>query len=840
MSERRPGHTLKEKPTQTSKPFLGWFIVLFVVFVVMIGIGVRIPKENLLLSFGDSSSYSSGWTDPSFRNVEYEHKAYLLHEGESMTMEHVLPEQIPAGTVITFLSSHFHIVVTVDGNAVYEEGTANPGRFGKELGRHWVTIPLDPTYAGKTLRVTLTNQGIGRYLELYTARIGQVGAIRARIFRQNLYLFGFCLVMLCLTIWLLVYYFILRHWKVAFNYQCYLYLGLFTLASSLWIFSDSDFFFFFSGNASFRYMLSHFSFMVMPLFLTLFYRELSPHYRKTLGYFIYAYFIYLYVILTLYALNLVPLNLSLVTTHIFCFVMVAILALFVLSESVRYHDKTMVAPFLALLVLAIPSAVNLAMFYTKSFYDNTEPYRWGLMCFVVIVFAVTVRSSMNDFKDIRFARYYKRLAYVDEITHGNTANRFVDEAKRLVSEGGRSYYFVHYDLVQFAMIQDVLGRSEGNAILKRVYDLIASCLHENETLGYLGDAKFGMLVMAESNDVLYVRLKKIWTLLSGVDSRNLGEHSIVVQSCAAKWGDPKTLIETITSQALLAYGNPLADYLPDVHCYLYNDACGMEMQRQRMLEERMQQALRDKEFVVYLQPTIRLSDGTLSGAEALIRWRNPELGLLQPGEFIPLFEKNGFITEIDLYVFKEVCMLINRWLAQGITPPVVSVNISRTAVNRYEVFRKYEQIVRESGVPVSYLDLQISEHSAYKDVGVIKQIIDRIHSWGATVTIDDFGCDSSNIQALGVLDFDSIKIDRSFFAEGFPENERKTTLVKGVINMAGSLGLSVIAQGIETHPQVVALKNLDCSYIQGYVYSPPIAISEFEQKYLPKAQKKGD
>lgn len=101
-----------------------------------------------------------------------------------------------------------------------------------------------------------------------------------------------------------------------------------------------------------------------------------------------------------------------------------------------------------------------------------------------------------------------------------------------------------------------------------------------------------------------------------------------------------------------------------------------------------------------------------------------------PTEFVPLFEKSGFITHVDLYVFKEVCMLINRWLAQGITPPVVSVNVSKTAINRYEVFRRYAQVVRETGVPPQYIDFEISERVAYKDINVVERIIDKIHSWG--------------------------------------------------------------------------------------------------------------
>ena len=804
----------------------------------MLIVGMSIPAEDLSLTHGDSESFSSGWTDPSFGGMPYDRKAYNLPHGASIVLEHVLPSEIEPGTVLTFLTNHFHIVASVDGVVVYESGKENPDRFGKELGRHWVSIPLEGSYEGKTIRIAETNNGPGRYLELYSARIGQREAINGRIFRMNLPLFVFCVVMVLIGLWLLTYYFVLRGWKVEFPYRCYLYLGLFTLASAVWVFSDSDIFFFFSGNASLRYQLSYFTFMLLPLLLVMFYRELSTHFKKTLGSLTYAYFATLFIVLVLYAANIVPLSQSLVAIHLFCVLFAVVLTLFVLSESVKYHDKTMLVPALALLALAIPSLINLALFYTESSYDNSELYRWGLLCFVLIVFAVTVRSSLNDFKDIRFARYYKRLAYVDDVTHGNTANRFAEEVRTFVSEGTYPYYFVHYDLVQFKIIRDALGQNEGDAIIKRVYDLIASCLNEKEAIGYLGDAKFGILVIADTEEALYVRLRKIWTLLSGVDSRNLGESSIVVQSSAVRWSDKNLRLDTVTNRALLAYGNPLADYLESIHCYVYNDACRAQLLRQEALEERMQDALKNGEFVIYLQPTIKLQDGAVFGAEALLRWLIPGEGLVLPTEFVPLFEKSGFITHVDLYVFKEVCMLINRWLAQGITPPVVSVNVSKTAINRYEVFRRYAQVVRETGVPPQYIDFEISERVAYKDINVVERIIDKIHSWGATVTIDDFGSASSNIHALGILPFDSMKIDRSFFSEGFPDDERKTTLVKGVINMAGPLGISVIAQGIESQPQVIALRNLDCKYIQGYVYSPPVSITEFERKYLSKPQKK--
>jgi len=829
-----PNAVKTQRKHQTKNIILLLFCLLIAICSVLLIWGSSIPAENVFLGFGDTESFSGGWTDPTFRGFTYERNTYTIGKGQILTFDHVLPPTIIPGSILSFRSDHLHIVASIDDNVIYESGKDDPQVFGKELGRHWVGIPLESSYAGKTLRITETNNGRASYVELYTTRIGEKGAIYAQILSTNSLLIICCIVLACIGLWLVIYSFLLRHWKVEFNHQCFLYLGLFTLVSSIWIFTDSDLLFFFTGNPSIRYMLSFFSFMLLPLTLALYYRELTKHFKKILKIVIITYFADMFVILFLYALNIVPLAKSMITINAYCIIFSAVVGVSAFIEALEYHDKAMLTAFWALLALAVPVLCDVALSFLNRSYDIFALYRIGLLVCLVILCITTFRLNMNDFKDLRFAKSYKRLAYVDETTHGNTVNKFEEVSASLFSKTPSQYFFVVYDLAHFKMVSDALGQSEGDAIIKRVYDLIASCLSANETLGYLGDAKFAVMVMAESNDSLYVRLRKIWTLLSGVDSRNLGEYSIEIHTCAVKWDDPKIAVAVMVNRAMLAFQNPHADFLEDIDCYIYNDECRKELARQQDLEKRMQTALRNKEFVVYLQPTIKLANGDICGAEALVRWIHPGEGLIAPSEFVPLFEKNGFITEIDLIIFKEVCLLINRWLSQGLTPPVMSVNISKTAIKRYEVFHRYEQIVRETGVPVKYLDFEISERVAYKDIDVVQKIIEKIHGWGATVAVDDFGCQYSNIRGLGLLQFDSIKIDRSFFSDGFPEDSRKTTLVKGVINLAGALGLSVIAQGIETQPQVEALKHLDCSFIQGYVYSPPITIQNFEQKYLPK------
>ena len=260
----------------------------------------------------------------------------------------------------------------------------------------------------------------------------------------------------------------------------------------------------------------------------------------------------------------------------------------------------------------------------------------------------------------------------------------------------------------------------------------------------------------------------------------------------------------------------------------YSDLDRLKLMREKDMENRMQDALNAGEFVVYLQPKLSLKDDTISGAEALVRWQDPERGLIPPDEFIPFFEKNRFIVEVDLYVFDQVCSLLRRWLDEGITPVPISVNMSRAHLAKTDFLDAYEAIRKAYGVPPELLEIELTETLVFTNPEALFQVIDQIHRRGYRCSMDDFGSGYSSLNLLKDLRMDTLKLDRAFFTSQNADNPRERDVVTSVIDLAEKLSMSTVAEGVETPAQTAFLKEARCDMVQGYVFSRPVPIPDFE------------
>ncbi|MFR1599008.1 MAG: EAL domain-containing protein, partial [Coprobacillus cateniformis] len=217
----------------------------------------------------------------------------------------------------------------------------------------------------------------------------------------------------------------------------------------------------------------------------------------------------------------------------------------------------------------------------------------------------------------------------------------------------------------------------------------------------------------------------------------------------------------------------------------------------------------------------------LSGAEALVRWNHPTRGFLSPAEFIPVFENNGFITHVDLFVFQTVCQMIRKRLDahQAVVP--VSINMSRMHFSHPHFLNEYIKIRNKYNIPFKYLELELTESIVFENIEMFINIIKSIHQAGFMCSMDDFGSGYSSLSMLKNLEVDTIKLDKSFFATKDMSYEKEKIIVKNIIDMAKALNISTVAEGIETHEQVNFLEHTECDLIQGFVYSRPIPIQNF-------------
>lgn len=211
-----------------------------------------------------------------------------------------------------------------------------------------------------------------------------------------------------------------------------------------------------------------------------------------------------------------------------------------------------------------------------------------------------------------------------------------------------------------------------------------------------------------------------------------------------------------------------------------------------------------------------------------MRWLDPERGLIPPKDFIPLFEKNMFIVKLDLYVFERVCALLRKWIDHGENPVPVSVNMSRAHLSDRDFLKRYEEIRKRYGVPADLLETELTETLVFGNPDVLMQVIDAFHKCGYRCSMDDFGSGYSSLNMLKDIPIDTIKLDQVFFQTNHGNTQRARDIVGGVLSLAKTLGIHSVAEGIEEADEVVFLKEHGCDEIQGYYYSKPLCVEDFE------------
>jgi len=241
-------------------------------------------------------------------------------------------------------------------------------------------------------------------------------------------------------------------------------------------------------------------------------------------------------------------------------------------------------------------------------------------------------------------------------------------------------------------------------------------------------------------------------------------------------------------------------------------------------------AIREGQFKVYYQPKYRLSDETLVGAEALVRWIHPDRGFMSPGLFIPLFEKNGLINRLDNFVWETTCQNIARWTERFGKCVPISVNVSRTDIYQPDLVGIFKRMVADAGIAMGSLSLEVTESAYINDPEDIINIVSELHEAGFPIEMDDFGTGYSSLSMLTTLPFDILKLDMSFLEADFsPEDPG---MIGFVLELAKWLDVKIIAEGVETKEQAQNLREMGCNYAQGYYYSKPVPQEEFEEKFL--------
>lgn len=253
------------------------------------------------------------------------------------------------------------------------------------------------------------------------------------------------------------------------------------------------------------------------------------------------------------------------------------------------------------------------------------------------------------------------------------------------------------------------------------------------------------------------------------------------------------------------------------------------MVTEKRIESSMESALTERQFKVYLQPKYSFQTGRMVGAEALVRWVHPTKGMIRPDWFIPVFEKNGFVLKLDQFIWQEVAALLHKRQAAGLPVVPIGVNFSRLHLDDPQFIESISAVAAQAGVDTKWLEVELTESVVFGNAERMKQVLDGLHAKGFSVAMDDFGAGYSSLNVLKNLDFDCVKLDKEFLARG-EGNPRMRQVIGGLVQMIKALGSHIVAEGVETQEQADFLRGIGCDTAQGFLYSRPLPMDEFEKK----------
>lgn len=449
-----------------------------------------------------------------------------------------------------------------------------------------------------------------------------------------------------------------------------------------------------------------------------------------------------------------------------------------------------------------------------------------IMTFIIICIIGIITWLLYTIRR-KYIKQIEDIAYLDNITNGINSTKFSMLIKPLISKSpDNTYMMIAINIKDFKLINDCFGSEKGNDTLKYIYNVLEKNIANDEEFVCRHDADLFYLFM-KNRPVLEV-LELLYKIEDEINYFNKGkENPYFLRISVGIYTIENHDEDLITIQD---HVNTARKSFNKAHKSDFNFYSDIEKNRlifEKELSNLTEKALEDKEFFICLQPKIDIKTGKISGAESLVRWNSSEKGMIYPSDFVPLFEKSGFICELDLYVLEETCKLISKWIKECKELLRISVNVSRQHLKDKLFLEKYEMICNKYNVPTSLIELELTESIFLENPEAI-DVIDDIHSKGFKCSIDDFGFGYSSLGILKEFKVEIIKLDRSFFVSK-NNIERGKVVVESIIELSRRLGMKVIAEGIEEVEQVHFLRSIGCDYIQGYVFSKPLSIHEFEE-----------
>lgn len=451
---------------------------------------------------------------------------------------------------------------------------------------------------------------------------------------------------------------------------------------------------------------------------------------------------------------------------------------------------------------------------------------------VIIMGTMLLSAAYMIYANKKNQKKLREMAFIDDITGLWNGNKFKIEANEIVlKKRNKDYALVYMDIDKFKYINDTFGFKNGDILLKLIANMLLKSIKEKEMFARLSADNFIMLLDYETRNKFNQRINSLIKVLNKIKRKD-GEYyklNFKLGIYVIKSDEHNLDISKLIDRANIARKS--IKHIHECTFAYYDEALKRNLANEIEIENIMEGALYNKQFKVYFQPKYNLETESIIGAEALVRWEHPKKGIIQPIKFIPLFEKNGFIVNLDFYVYEEVFKKMRYWLDNNKNIVPVSVNVSRVHLSTSDFVNEFIKLVKKYNIPPYLIELELTEGIFINDYNNMLNIMKILKKSGFSLSIDDFGSGYSSLNLLKNMPVDILKIDKEFLNES-KDSKRSSIIIEQVVEMAKKLNIIVICEGVETRNQAEFLKSIGCNTVQGYLFSKPVTIEEYEKMSL--------
>ncbi len=432
---------------------------------------------------------------------------------------------------------------------------------------------------------------------------------------------------------------------------------------------------------------------------------------------------------------------------------------------------------------------------------------------------VIERSQFKVAKELRYVKEYSILTGI------YNKGRFFEETETILERNPiERFAFLRIDIEKFRLVNSFYGVQAGNKLLQFVAAYIEKALkpYHSKAFGHLEADIFGVCMPYDRKRDLTDFVDKLAEQL-----RNYPMDFDLVPACGIYMIVDKSIsVNDMYDMASLAAqhckGNCMRGYA------FYDESMSVTIIKEQVLVNSMRSALESGQFVLYIQPKYNLGKSRMDGGEVLIRWMDPKRGMISPNEFIPVFERNGFIVKLDYYVWEMTCKLLRKWIEEGENPCPLSVNISRVSLYNPRLVEQICELTKQYGIPRHLLQFELTESAYTQNQTAIRELMAKFRENGFTVLMDDFGSGYSSLNVLKDIVVDILKIDMKFLSDA-EAKKRSEDILASVVDMSKKLNMPVVAEGVEKEEQVAFLRSIGCDYVQGYYFGKPMPVADYEK-----------